>query len=358
MTQTINPPSIDESVLMDLLGRIVVDAGATLSAALVVTGDKLGLYRALAGEALTPAELAERTGTAERYVREWLSAQAAGGYITYDAESERFSLSPEQQLAFATPGSPVDLPGLFQLVTSVVHDEPKITDAFRSGDGVGWHEHDHGLFEGTERFFRASYSGNLISSWLPALDGVTAKLEAGASVADVGCGHGASTVLMAQAYPNSRFRGFDYHEPSIETARRRAAEAGIADRVSFDVAPASAFGGSGYDLVTFFDCLHDMGDPVGAARHVGRSLAPDGTWLIVEPYAGDRLQDNLNPVGRLFYAASTLICTPASLDQEVGLALGAQAGEARIRDVVLAGGLARFRRAAETPFNLVFEARP
>ena len=358
MTQTTTPPPVDEATLMELLGRIVVDAGATLSSALVVTGDKLGLYRALADEPLTPAELAERTGTAERYVREWLAAQAAGGYIMFDAETERFSLSPEQRLAFATPGSPVDLPGLFQLVTAVVHDEPTVTEAFRTGGGVGWHEHHHGLFEGTERFFRASYSGNLIASWLPALDGVVDKLAAGASVADVGCGHGASTILMAQAFPNSRFHGFDYHDRSIATARERAAAGGVEDRVSFDVAPASGYHGSDYDLVTFFDCLHDMGDPVGAAAHVRESLAPDGTWMIVEPFAGDRLQDNLNPIGRLFYAASTLICTPASLNQDVGLALGAQAGEARIRDVVLSGGLTRFRRAAETPFNLVFEARP
>lgn len=358
MTQTITPPPIDEAALMDLLGRIVVDAGATLSAALVVTGDKLGLYRALADDALTATELAERTGTTERYVREWLAAQAAGGYVMFDPENERFFLSPEQRLALATPGSPVDLPGLFQLVTSVVQDEPTITEAFRTGHGVGWHEHGHGLFEGTERFFRASYSGSLIASWLPALDGVVAKLEAGALVADVGCGHGASTILMAQAFPNSRFHGFDYHDPSIATARERAAAAGVDDRVRFDVAPASGYTGSGYELVTFFDCLHDMGDPVGAAARVRESLAPDGTWMIVEPFAGDRLQDNLNPVGRLYYAASTLICTPASLSQEVGLALGAQAGEARIRDVVLAGGLTRFRRAAETPFNLVFEARP
>ena len=307
MNQTITPPPVDDAALMELLGRIVVDAGATMSSALVVIGDKLGLYRALNEGPMTAAELADRTGTAERYVREWLSAQAAGGYVSFDPATERFSLTPEQALAFATPGSPVDLPGLFQLVTSVVHDEPKITEVFRSGDGVGWHEHDHGLFEGTERFFRASYSGSLIGQWLPALDGVVEKLQAGASVADVGCGHGASTILMAQAFPNSRLHGFDYHDRSIATARKRAAEAGVDDRVRFDVAPASGFTGSGYDLVTFFDCLHDMGDPVGAAAHVRESLAPDGTWMIVEPFAGDRLQDNLNPVGRLFYAASTLI---------------------------------------------------
>lgn len=359
MTETTTAPPVDEAKLMEFLGRIVVDAGATLAASLVVIGDKLGLYRAL-GEAgpLRPDELAERTGTAERYVREWLAAQAAGGYITYDASTGRFSLSPEQAFALADPDSPVHLAGLFQLVTSVVADEPAITEAFRSGNGVGWHEHGDGLFEGTERFFRAGYSGNLVGSWLPALDGVVDKLERGASVADVGCGHGASTILMAKAYPASRFVGFDYHDRSIDRARERATDAGVADRVRFEVAPARSYPGLDYDLVTFFDCLHDMGDPAGAAAHVFESLARDGTWMIVEPFAGDQLEDNLNPVGRLYYAASTLICTPASLDQEVGLALGAQAGEARIRDVVTSGGFSRFRRAAETPFNLIFEARP
>jgi SAM-dependent methyltransferase len=358
MSETTTAPPVDEAKLMEFLGRIVVDAGATLAAALVVIGDKLGLYRALAEAGpLHPGALAERTGTTERYVREWLSAQAASGYITYDSVSERFSLTPEQAFALADPDSPVHLAGLFQLVTSVVGDEPAITEAFRTGEGVGWHEHGVGLFEGTERFFRAGYSGNLVSSWLPALDGVVEKLTSGASVADVGCGHGASTILMATAYPASRFVGFDYHDRSITRARAQAADAGVADRVRFEVAPARSYPGSDYDLVTFFDCLHDMGDPAGASAHVYESLAPDGTWMIVEPFAGDRLEDNLNPVGRLYYAASTLICTPASLDQEVGLALGAQAGEARIREVVTAGGFTRFRRAAETPFNLVFEAR-
>ena len=358
MPETTTAPPVDEAKLMEFLGRIVVDAGATLAAALVVIGDKLGLYRALAAAGpLRPHELAERTGTTERYVREWLSAQAAGGYITYDSASERFSLTPEQAFALADPDSPVHLAGLFQLVTSVVGDEPAITEAFRTGDGVGWHEHGVGLFEGTERFFRAGYSGNLVTSWLPALDGVVEKLTRGASVADVGCGHGASTILMAKAYPASRFVGFDYHDRSITRARGQAADAGVTDRVRFEVARARSYPGSNYDLVTFFDCLHDMGDPTGASAHVYESLAPDGTWMIVEPYAGDRLEDNLNPVGRLYYAASTLICTPASLDQEVGLALGAQAGEPRIREVVTAGGFTRFRRAAETPFNLIFEAR-
>lgn len=358
MMQTTTDRPVDEAKLMEFLGRIVIDAGGTLAAALVVIGDKLGLYRALdeAGP-LRPDELAERTGTTDRYVREWLSAQAAGGYITYDSASERFSLTPEQAFALADPDSPVHLAGLFQLVTSVVGDEPAVTEAFRTGKGVGWHEHGVGLFEGTERFFRAGYSGNLVSSWLPALDGVVEKLTSGASVADVGCGHGASTILMAKAYPASHFVGFDYHDRSIGRAHAQAVEAGVSDRVRFEVAPARAYPGSDYDLVTFFDCLHDMGDPTGASAHVYESLAADGTWMIVEPFAGDRLEDNLNPVGRLYYAASTLVCTPASLDQEVGLALGAQAGEARIRRVVTGGGFTRFRRAAETPFNLIFEAR-
>ncbi len=349
----------DQEQLMALLGKVVVDAGGTLAAALVRTGEKLGLFRGLAdGGAQSSTELAERTGTSERYVREWLCALAASGYITYDAASERFSLSLEQELAFADSSSPVYTPGLFELVTSVLRDEPKITAAFTSGEGVGWHEHDHGLFTGTERFFRSGYAGNLVASWLPSLTGVEARLQAGASVADIGCGHGASTILMAQAFPASRFTGFDYHGASIAVAQQRAAEAGLADRVTFEVAPAASYPGGGYDLVTSFDCLHDMGDPVGAARHVLGTLAPDGVWMIVKPFAGDRVEDNLNPVGRLFYSASTLICTPASLSQEVGLALGAQAGEARLRAVVTEGGFTRFRRADETPFNLVLEARP
>jgi SAM-dependent methyltransferase len=349
--------TIDEAKLDEFMGRFVGDLGAALSAALVVIGDRLGLYRAMAdGSGVTPEELAERTGTDARYVREWLSNQAAGGYVTY-AEGH-FSLTPEQSLALAQEGSPAFVPGAFQLATSLVKDEPVITEAFKTGDGVGWHEHHHDLFAGTERFFRPGYAANLISSWIPALDGVQTKLEAGALVADVGCGHGASTILMAEAFPNSSFVGFDYHETSIEHARRVAWETGLDGRVSFEVAPAKEYPGDGYDLVAMFDCLHDMGDPVGAAAHVLKTLDADGTWMIVEPYAGDRLEDNLNPVGRVFYGASTLVCTPASRDQEVGLALGAQAGEARLRDVVTQGGFTRFRRATETPFNLVLEARP
>jgi SAM-dependent methyltransferase len=310
------------------------------------------------GEPVSPEELASRTGTDARYVREWLSNQAAGGYVTYDAESRTFSLTPEQSFALAQEGSPAFVPGAFQLVTSLIKDEEKIGRAFLTGDGVGWHEHHHDLFAGTERFFRPGYSAHLVSSWLPALDGVHQKLEAGGRAADVGCGHGASTIIMAQAYPESTFVGFDYHEGSIKTAREAAAEAGVADRTSFEVATAKGYPGQGYDLVAMFDCLHDMGDPVGAAAHVLQSLDADGTWLIVEPYAGDQLEDNLNPVGRVYYGSSTLVCTPASRDQEVGLALGAQAGEARLREVVTEGGFTRFRRAAETPFNLVLEARP
>ena len=349
---------LDEQKLMDFVFRAVDEVGATLNAALVVMGDKLGLYRALAGAGpLTPAELAARTGTAERYIREWLNAQAAGGYVEYDPASGRYTLPPEQTVALTEEASAAYLPGFFQIALGSVIDSPQITQAARSGEGVGWHEHGHDVHEGCERFFRPGYNANLVSTWLPALDGVVAKLERGARVADVGCGHGASTILMAQAFPQSTFVGSDYHEGSIETARRRAKEAGVADRVRFESAPAASHPGDGYDLVTMFDCLHDMGDPVGAAGHVRQLLAPDGTWMIVEPAAGDRVEDNLNPVGRAYYGFSTLLCTPASLSQEVGLALGAQAGEARIREVVESAGFSRFRRVAETPFNVVFEAK-
>jgi 2-polyprenyl-3-methyl-5-hydroxy-6-metoxy-1,4-benzoquinol methylase len=350
---------IDADKLQQFVFRAVDEVGATLNAALVVMGDKLGLYRALAGTGgLSPAELAKRTDTAERYVREWLNAQTAGGYVQYDPDSGRYALAPEQTVALTDSDSPAYLPGFFQLAVGSVLDSPKIVERARSGDGFGWHEHVHDVHAGCERFFRPGYNASLVADWLPALAGVVSKLERGALVADVGCGHGSSTILMAQAFPNSSFVGSDYHEQSIETARIRAQEAGVGDRVRFRVEPAAAYSGEGYDLVTMFDCLHDMGDPVGAARHVHNTLRPDGTWMIVEPHAGDRLEENLNPVGRAYYGFSTLLCTPASLSQDVGLALGAQAGEARIRDVVQAGGLTRFRRAAETPFNLVFEARP
>jgi 2-polyprenyl-3-methyl-5-hydroxy-6-metoxy-1,4-benzoquinol methylase len=353
------PVEVDGDKLMQFVFRAVDEVGATLNAALVVMGDKLGLYTALAGSTgLTAAELAERTGTAERYVREWLNAQAAGGFVSYDPDSGRYTLPPEQTVALTDSTSPAYLPGFFQTAIGSVIDSPRIIEAARSGDGFGWHQHVHDVHEGCERFFRPGYNAHLVTEWLPALDGVVEKLERGALVADVGCGHGASTILMAQSFPNSNFVGSDYHQGSIETARKRAQEAGVTDRVRFEIAPAASFEGSSYDLVTMFDCLHDMGDPVGAARHARTTLKPDGTWMIVEPNAGDRIEDNLNPVGRAYYGFSTLLCTPASLSQEVGLALGAQAGEARIRDVVTAGGLTRFRRAAETPFNIVFEARP
>jgi SAM-dependent methyltransferase len=347
--------AIDQAKLDALLGRAVVDIGANFHAALVVTGDRLGLFRALRELGpTTAADLAKRTGTHERYVREWLSAMAAGGYVTYEPASQQFLLSEEQALALIDG----DLPGAFLLAQATVKSESRITEAFRTGKGVGWHEHDPGLFEGTERFFRPGYAVNLIPTWIPALEGVKAKLEAGGQVADVGCGHGSSTILMAKAFPASRFVGFDYHDRSVEWARRAAGREGLGDRVTFRTASAHDYPGRGYDLVAFFDSLHDMGDPVGIARHVRESLAPDGTWLLVEPFAHDRLEDNLNPVGRLYYAASTMLCTPNSLSQDVGLALGAQAGEARLRAVAKEAGFTRFRRAAETPFNLVLEARP
>jgi SAM-dependent methyltransferase len=352
--QTIDPAKLEQFVL-----GAVGEVGATLNTALVVIGDRLGLYRGLAdGGPQTPEELAQRTGTAERYVREWLNAQAAGGYVAYDPDRGHYELPPEQAVALTDPESPAYLPGFFQIALGSVIDSPRILEAARTGVGVGWHEHVHDVHEGCERFFRPGYNANLIDGWLPALDGVVEKLERGARVADVGCGHGASTILMAKAYPNSTFLGFDYHGDSIETARVRASEAGVTERISFATASAAEYPGGDFDLVTMFDCLHDMGDPIGAALHVRETLAPDGTWMLVEPAAGDRVEDNLNPIGRAYYGFSTLLCTPASLSQEVGLALGAQAGEARIREVTSAGGFTRFRRAAETPFNLVFEVRP
>ncbi len=355
---TVEQAPLDMQKLEEFVFRAVDEVGATLNTALVVMGDRLGLYRALAGAGpLTPTELADKTGTAERYVREWLNAQAAGGYVEYDPESGRYTLPPEQTMALTDESSPAYLPGFFQIALGSVLDSPRITEAARSGEGVGWHEHNHDVFEGCERFFRPGYNANLIGTWLPALDGVVEKLERGIRVADVGCGHGASTILMAEAFPNSTFVGFDYHSGSIETAKQRATEAGLGN-VSFEVASSSAFNGAKYDFVTMFDCLHDMGDPVGASRHVREALADEGTWMIVEPAAGDRVEDNLNPVGRAYYGFSTFLCTPSSLAQDVGLALGAQAGEARIRDVVTSGGFTGFRRASETPFNLVFEARP
>ncbi|HEY2716190.1 MAG TPA: class I SAM-dependent methyltransferase [Solirubrobacterales bacterium] len=350
---------VDPQKLEQFVFGAVEEVGATLNAALVVMGDRLGLYRALAAAGpLTPAELASEAGAAERYVREWLNAQAAGGYVAYDPEAGTYSLPPEQAVALTDEQSPAFLPGFFQLAVGTVIDSPRITEAARSGEGFGWHQHGHDVFDGCERFFRPGYNASLVDAWLPALDGVVAKLEAGGRVADLGCGHGSSTILMAEAFPRSTFLGSDYHAGSIETARERARSAGVADRVSFETAAAASDQGEGYDLVTMFDCLHDMGDPVAAARQVRRMLGPEGTWMIVEPMAGDRVEDNLNPVGRAFYGFSTFLCTPASLSQEVGLALGAQAGEAKIAEVVAEAGFSRFRRAAETPFNLVFEARP
>jgi 2-polyprenyl-3-methyl-5-hydroxy-6-metoxy-1,4-benzoquinol methylase len=351
-----NALQIDESKLNAFMEKAVTDMGAAMHATLVVVGDKLGLYKAMAGgDWLTPEELAARTNTAERYVREWLNANAASGYVAYDPAARRYRLPPEQAFALTVQ----DLPGAFHIISSCFKDEPKITQAFRTGEGVGWHEHDANLFFGTERFFRPNYENNLMSSWIPALDGVGPKLAAGATVADVGCGHGASTILMARAFPKTRYYGFDYHSGSIEYARHVAGRDGLLDQITFEVASSKSYpANGGYDLVTFFDCLHDMGDPIGAARHVLSTLKPDGTWMIVEPFANDRPEENHNPVGRIYYSASTMICTPASLAQEVGAALGAQAGEDRIRNVVAAAGFTRFRRAAQTPFNLVFEARP
>ena len=350
--------AINEARLNEFMGRFVNDLGAVAHAATVVVGDQLGLYKKLAEGPADVEQLARRTETDARYLREWLSAQLASGYVEYDPVTERFSMTEEQAMALAQEGSPAFIPGAFQVSIALFKAIPKMMQVMRTGLGLGWHEHDASLFHGTERFFRPGYAANLVSQWIPALDGVDARLKAGAVVADVGCGHGASTIIMAQAYPKSTFVGFDYHAPSIEHARGAAAKAGVSERARFEVAKAKDFPGRDYDLVAVFDCLHDMGDPVGAAAHVRASLKPDGTWLIVEPFANDRLEDNLNPIGRIYYSASSFICTPASRSQEVGACLGAQAGEARLRDVVTQGGFSRFRRATQTPFNLVLEARP
>jgi SAM-dependent methyltransferase len=323
-----------------------------------VIGEKLGLYEALAQGEMTSAELATKTGTDERYLREWLSSQAAGGYVTYNAETRKFGLSEEQAFALATPDSPAYIPGAFELALGSLAAVPRIAESFRTGAGMGWHEHDDGVFHGCEKFFRPGYAANLVSSWIPALQGVKEKLESGGRVADVGCGKGASTILMAKSFPKSRFVGFDYHDKSIDAARESARREGLSDRVTFEVSKAKEYPGRDYDFVTVFDCLHDMGDPVGAASHVRQSLAADGTWMIVEPFAKDDLKDNLNPVGRVYYSFSTLLCTPCSRSQEVGLCLGAQAGEKRMREIIQSAGFNRFRKATETPFNLVYEAKP
>jgi SAM-dependent methyltransferase len=337
---------------------MVSDLGAAGAAGGVVIGHRLGLYRALAQGPATPEELARRTETSTRYVTEWLATQAASGYVQYDAEAGTFALDEEQAFALTDPDGPIYLPGAFVLALGALRAEPRITEAFRTGAGMGWHEHDPDVFDGCETFFRPGYVANLVDAWIPSLDGVAEKLRAGARVADVGCGHGASTVLLAQAYPASTIAGSDYHEESIQVARKRAAEAGVADRTSFEVASAASFSGHDLELVTSFDCLHDMGDPLGAARHVRDSLAPDGTWMVVEPFAGDSLSENLNPVGRLYYAFSTFLCVPSGRSQPGGYSLGAQAGPAAIRQIATDAGFTRFRRATETPFNIVYEIRP
>jgi 2-polyprenyl-3-methyl-5-hydroxy-6-metoxy-1,4-benzoquinol methylase len=351
--------TIDETRVEAFLGQVLEEAGAAMNAALIRIGDELGLYRAMAdAQPVSAGTLARRTATHERYVREWLNAQAAGGFVTYDPASDRYTLPAEHAVALADEASPFAMAGLFQSVTAAIRAEERITDAFRTGDGLGWHEHHHGLFHGVERVFGAAYRTHLVAEWIPALDGVEDKLRAGALVADVGCGHGLSTVLLAQAFPDARFEGFDVHEPSIAVARRRAEEAGVGDRVTFTVATADAVPARGYDVVAFFDALHDMGDPAGAARHVRSILAPDGTWMIVEPQAGDRIEDNLHPLGRLNYGFSTLVCTPGSLAQDGRAGLGTLAGGARLSEIVRGAGFGTVRRAAETPFNMVLEARP
>ena len=352
-------PAVDPDKLMAFVFKAVEEVGAVLNGALVVMGDRLGYYRSLAASGpSTAAELAERTDTDQHYAREWLNAQAAGSFVTYDASTGRYELPPEHAVALTDETSPAFVGGLFQIAHGTVCDSARILEVARTGDGVGWGDHNSDVHVGCERFFAPTYAAHLVADWLPALDGVIDKLSTGASVADVGCGHGASTILMAQAFPNSRVRGTDCHSGSIATARTRAAQTGSTSKIEFETADADAFSGGPYDLVTMFDCLHDMGDPVGASRHVREVIADDGTWMIVEPIAGDHLEDNLNPVGRTYYGFSTLLCTPSSLSQPVGLALGTQAGPARIRDVVSAAGFTRFRIAAQTPFNNVFEVRP
>lgn len=347
---------MDEGKLHDFMGKLVTDMGGAAMLANVILGEELGLYRAMAdSQPVTPEALAAKTGCNARLLREWLSAHAASGYM--DHSDGLFRLPEEQAMALALEDSPVYVAGGAGVIAALYHDKDKLVAAMRRNGALAWGDHHHCMFSGTERFFRPGYRAHLVAEWLPALDGVVEKLQAGAKVADIGCGHGASTVVMAQAFPASTFVGFDYHAPSISTANQRAAEGGVAERVKFFEGSAKNYPGNDYDLVCYFDCLHDMGDPVGAARHAYQSLKPDGTVLLVEPYANDQLEHNSTPVGRLFYAASTFICTPNSLSQEVGLGLGAQAGEARLREVFSEAGFGHFRRAAETPFNLILEAR-
>lgn len=349
---------LDEEKLNQFLEKMVGDLGAAVGTALVLTGDRLGLYKELAEAGpLTSEELARRTQTTERYVREWLAAQAAAGYVECDPTGDRFSMTPEQVAVFADEDSPVNMTGGFYAIAAVVSDEPKLSEAFRSGEGISWGDHDNCLFCGTEKFFKPSYKAHLVSSWIPALTGVEEKLRQGGKMADIGCGRGASTMVLAAEYPNSEFHGYDFHHPSIVYARNQAEKAGL-ENVSFETVTARKSPGSDFDLVAFFDCLHDMGDPVGALRRARELLKPDGSCLIVEPFAQDQLVDNLNPVGRVYYSFSTAICTPSALSQEGGMSLGAQAGEKRIREVAEKAGFSEFRRATETPFNLIFEARP
>ena len=350
--------TLNDDKLNEILGRFVTDLGATVAAGNVVIGHELGLYKALAAGPASAEELAERTHTNPRYVTEWLRGQAAGGYVEYDEGWDTYSMTEEQAFILTNPDGVVYAPGAFVLALGTLRSVPRITEAFRAGTGMGWHEQDKDVFVGCEQFFRPGYIGNLVPSWIPALDGVADKLRTGAKVADIGCGLGASTILLAREFPNSTFTGSDYHEQSIELARKRAGDAGVADRVSFEVSPASSFSGSDYDLAATFDCLHDMGDPLAAARHVRQALKPNGTWLVVEPAAADAAAGNMNPVGRVYYNFSTMLCVPNAMSQPGGYSLGAQAGEAAIRQVVTEAGFTRFRRAAETPFNFVYEVRP
>jgi SAM-dependent methyltransferase len=357
MANDLTARSIDEARLGAFMGKVVGELGALASASLVLIGDQLGLYRAMAdGVPVTSEELAQRTGTTERYIREWLLNQAAGGYLEYDTASQRYSLPPEQAMALADENSPFFVCGGFQAMWAMTQAQPRIAEAFRTGEGMFWGEHHHNLFHGTERFFKPGYIANLVQNWLPALDGVEAKLRAGARVADVGCGHGASTIIMAQAYPQSRFFGYDNHAPSIERARHAASAAGVADRVEFHVASSEDFPGERYDLVAFFDCFHDLGNPAGAAKRAYETLDSAGAVMIVEPMAGNTVEENLNPIGRVFSGASVLCCTPNALAYG-GHALGTIATDAALGEMVAAGGFTRFRRATETPFNRVFEAR-